>query len=470
MKIETRLPRRRFLELAAAGTGGLLLWPGRLLDGPEGWALVPEILSHIRPPVFPERDFVLTRYGAVGDGRTDCTDAFRQAIEACHRAGGGRVVVPRGTFLTGPIHLASNVNLHLDDGATVRFKQDPAAYLPVVFTRWEGVEGMNYSPFIYAFGQENVAITGSGVLDGQADENHWWPWKGRKEYGWREGMPTQDEARRRLFEMAEAGVPPEQRILGEGSYLRPNFIQFYRCRNVLIEGVTIVNSPMWEIHPVLCENVTVRGVTVRSHGPNNDGCNPESCRYVLIEDCLFDTGDDCIAIKSGRNADGRRVNVPSAYIVIRNCKMRDGHGGVVIGSEISGGAHHIYAERCEMSSPNLDRALRIKTNSVRGGLIEHIYMREVEVGQVADAVIRVNFYYEEGDAGPFDPIVRHIEVRNLTSRQSPYALYLRGYARSPIRDVRLIDCTFDGVEKNLTEHVDGLYLQNVRINGKRIDS
>ncbi|ACY49269.1 glycoside hydrolase family 28 protein [Rhodothermus marinus] len=470
MKIETRLPRRRFLELAAAGTGGLLLWPGRLLDGPEGWALVPEILAHIRPPVFPERDFVLTRYGAVGDGRTDCTDAFRQAIEACHRAGGGRVVVPRGTFLTGPIHLASNVNLHLDDGATVRFKQDPAAYLPVVFTRWEGVEGMNYSPFIYAFGQENVAITGSGVLDGQADENHWWPWKGRKEYGWREGMPTQDEARRRLFEMAEAGVPPEQRILGEGSYLRPNFIQFYRCRNVLIEGVTIVNSPMWEIHPVLCENVTVRGVTVRSHGPNNDGCNPESCRYVLIEDCLFDTGDDCIAIKSGRNADGRRVNVPSAYIVIRNCKMRDGHGGVVIGSEISGGAHHIYAERCEMSSPNLDRALRIKTNSVRGGLIEHIYMREVEVGQVADAVIRVNFYYEEGDAGPFDPIVRHIEVRNLTSRQSPYALYLRGYARSPIRDVRLIDCTFDGVEKNLTEHVDGLYLQNVRINGKRIDS
>jgi len=470
MKIETRLPRRRFLELAAAGTGGLLLWPGRLLDGPEGWALVPEILAHIRPPVFPERDFVLTRYGAVGDGRTDCTDAFRQAIEACHRAGGGRVVVPRGTFLTGPIHLASNVNLHLDDGATVRFKQDPAAYLPVVFTRWEGVEGMNYSPFIYAFGQENVAITGSGVLDGQADENHWWPWKGRKEYGWRESMPTQDEARRRLFEMAEAGVPPEQRILGEGSYLRPNFIQFYRCRNVLIEGVTIVNSPMWEIHPVLCENVTVRGVTVRSHGPNNDGCNPESCRYVLIEDCLFDTGDDCIAIKSGRNADGRRVNVPSAYIVIRNCKMRDGHGGVVIGSEISGGAHHIYAERCEMSSPNLDRALRIKTNSVRGGLIEHIYMREVEVGQVADAVIRVNFYYEEGDAGPFDPIVRHIEVRNLTSRQSPYALYLRGYARSPIRDVRLIDCTFDGVEKNLTEHVDGLYLQNVRINGKRIDS
>jgi len=470
MKIETRLPRRRFLELAAAGTGGLLLWPGRLLDGPEGWALVPEILAHIRPPVFPERDFVLTRYGAVGDGRTDCTDAFRQAIEACHRAGGGRVVVPRGTFLTGPIHLASNVNLHLDDGATVRFKQDPAAYLPVVFTRWEGVEGMNYSPFIYALGQENVAVTGSGVLDGQADENHWWPWKGRKEYGWREGMPTQDEARRRLFEMAEAGVPPEQRILGEGSYLRPNFIQFYRCRNVLIEGVTIVNSPMWEIHPVLCENVTVRGVTVRSHGPNNDGCNPESCRYVLIEDCLFDTGDDCIAIKSGRNADGRRVNVPSAYIVIRNCKMRDGHGGVVIGSEISGGAHHIYAERCEMSSPNLDRALRIKTNSVRGGLIEHIYMREVEVGQVADAVIRVNFYYEEGDAGPFDPIVRHIEVRNLTSRQSPYALYLRGYARSPIRDVRLIDCTFDGVEKNLTEHVDGLYLQNVRINGKRIDS
>ncbi|GBD02545.1 Polygalacturonase [bacterium HR18] len=469
MKEITDMPRRRFLELAAIGAGSLLVWPQHVFAGAEGWALVPDILARIRPPVFPQRDFLLTRYGGVGNGRTDATEAFRRAIEACHRAGGGRVVVPRGTFLTGPVRLASNVNLHLDEGAVVRFKPDPSAYLPVVFTRWEGVEVMNYAPLIYAFGQENIAITGGGVLDGQADEAHWWPWKGRKEYGWREGMPHQDEGRRRLFDMAEAGIPPEQRILGEGAYLRPNFIQFYRCRNVLIEGLTIINSPMWEIHPVLCENVTVRSVTVRSHGPNNDGCNPESCRYVLIEDCLFDTGDDCIAIKSGRNADGRRLSVPSEYIVIRNCNMRDGHGGVVIGSEISGGARYIFAERCAMSSPNLDRALRIKTNSVRGGIIEHIYMRDVEVGQVAEAVVHVNFYYEEGDAGRFDPIVRHIEVRNLTSRQSPYALYLRGYARAPIRDVRLIDCTFDGVEKNLTEYVDGLYFQNVRINGKRID-
>jgi polygalacturonase len=470
MKAKHAMPRRRFLALATVGTGGLLMWPQRMLAGPEGWAMVPDILARLRPPVFPQRDFLLTQYGAVGNGRFDCTDAFLRAIQACYRAGGGRVVVPRGTFLTGPIHLASNVNLYLDEGAIVRFKQDPSAYLPPVFTRWEGVEAMNYSPFIYAFEKENVAITGSGVLDGQADEAHWWPWKGRKEYGWQEGMPHQEEGRRRLFEMAEAGVPPEQRILGEGFYLRPNFIQFYRCRNVLIEGVTIVNSPMWEIHPVLCENVTVRSVTVRSYGPNNDGCNPESCRYVLIEDCLFDTGDDCIAIKSGRNADGRRLNLPSEYILIRNCKMRDGHGGVVIGSEISGGARYIFAERCEMSSPNLDRALRIKTNSVRGGIVEHIYMRDVQVGQVADAVIRINFYYEEGDVGAFTPIVRHVEVRNLISRRSPYALYLRGYARSPIQDVRLIECTFEGVEKNLTEYVDGLYFQNVRINGKRIDS
>ena len=197
---------------------------------------------------------------------------------------------------------------------------------------------------------------------------------------------TRAEAHRLLvsqLDQAARGVPVPERVFGDGSNLRPNFIQPYRCKNVLVEGVTIVNSPMWEIHPVLCTNVTVRRVSINSHGPNNDGCDPESCRDVLIEDCTLDTGVDCIALKSGRNEDGRRVNTPIENVVIRKCVMKDGHGGVVIGSEVSGGARRIFAEQCRMDSPNLDRALRIKTNSVRGGYVEGVFMRDCTVGQVA---------------------------------------------------------------------------------------
>lgn len=470
--------RRVFLKHLAVGSSAAFLAPALVtgcagpravvgLDDP--WQQVPGILARIQAPTFPNRTFDITEYGAVGDGETDTSNAFAQAIEACSSAGGGRVLVPAGVFLTGPIHLKSNVELHVSGGATVLFTRDASKYLPAVFTRWEGMELMNYSPLIYAFEQENVAVTGSGTLDGNANEQYWWPWKGREEYGWRQGEPEQSAARDRLQAMVEEGVPVEERRFGEGDYLRPSFIQPYRCENVLVEGVTIVNSPMWEIHPVLSTNVTVRGVHVDTHGPNNDGCNPESCRDVLIEDCYFDTGDDCIALKSGRNNDGRRLATPVENVVIRNCTMKDGHGGVVIGSEISGGARNIFARDCEMSSPNLDRALRIKTNSVRGGIVEHIYMREIAVGQVADAAIRINFMYEEGDAGPYDPIVRHVEVRNLTCDRSERALYLRGYADSPITDVHLIDCRFQNVEEESTiEHVQDLVLENVFINGERV--
>jgi len=275
------------------------------------------------------------------------------------------------------------------------------------------------------------------------------------------------EDRPRLIDFGARGVPVAERVFGDGHYLRPNFIQTYRCENVLIEGVTITNSPMWEIHPVLSTNVIVRNVAINSHGPNNDGCNPESSKDVLIEGCTFDTGDDCIAIKSGRNNDGRRVNVPAENIVIRDCVMKDGHGGVTIGSEISGGARNIFAERCRMDSPRLDRALRFKTNSVRGGVIEHVYMRDVTVGQVAEAVVAADFFYEEGDAGQFPPVLRDIEVRNVTSQKSRYAFFLRGYSHDPITDVRVIDCRFDGVaEPDRLEGVKGLTLTNVRVNGQ----
>jgi polygalacturonase len=431
----------------------------------DPWDAVPSILARIKAPVFPARDFAITSYGARGDGTTDCTDAIRQAISACASAGGGRVVVPAGRFLTGPVHLASRVNLHVSEGATLAFHTDPQRYLPPVLTRFEGIELMGYSPLIYAYNATDVAITGTGTLDGQASEQNWWAWKGGKD----RPLPNQIAARDELLAMAERGVPVAQRVFTTGSYLRPQFIQLYRSRNVLVEGVTILNSPMWEVHPVECVNVTVRGLTIRTHGPNNDGCDPESCRDVLIERCLFDTGDDCIAIKSGRNADGRRLNIPTSNVIVRDCIMKDGHGGVTIGSEISGGVHHVYVERCTMDSPQLDRALRFKNNAMRGGLLEHVYMRDCIVGEVAEGVLSIDLYYEEGEKGPFTPIVRDVELRNVTSRKSQYGLYMRAYPKSEISDIRIIDCRFDGVAKgNVASGVRGLVWRNSRVNGQLV--
>ncbi len=446
------LDRRAFIR--AAGLGALAL---PLPGAADPWDQVPSILSRIKPPRFPAREFVITGYGARDDGKTDCTQAIARAIDECTRSGGGRVVIPAGNFLSGAIRLRSNVDLHVSEGATLRFSQDPRHYLPVVLTRWEGVECMNYSPLIYAYGEKNIALTGRGTLEGQADNRHWWGWKGRAEYGWREGDPSERKARAALFEMGEKDVPVSERIMGEGAFLRPNFVQPYRCEGVLVEDVTFHSAPMWLVHPVLSSNVVVRRMKVISHGPNNDGCNPESCRDVLIEDCLFDTGDDCIAIKSGRNRDGRRLATPSENIVIRGCQMKEGHGGVTVGSEASGDVRNVFAENCRMDSPNLDRALRFKTNSVRGGVIERIYMRNVTVGQVADAVLHVDLFYEEGDKGRYPPVVRDIEMRNVTSGKSTYALYLRGYKHAPIRNVRIVNCKFENAAKpDVIENVEGL--------------
>jgi polygalacturonase len=437
----------------------------------DPWSQMDTILARIVPPTFPDKNFNITDYGAKGDSVTDCTDAFAKAIAACNAAGGGKVIVPEGKFSTGPIHLKSNVNLHISKGAVVLFSRDTKKYLPQVYTRFEAVELMNYSPLIYAYEQENIAITGEGELNGQANDENWWFWKGRwghagQERELKEGAPTQKDANDRLKKMAEDGVPVKDRIFGEGDYLRPNFVQPYKCKNVLIEGVTIKDSPMWIIHPVLCENVTIRKVKVISHGPNSDGCDPESCKDVLIEDCLFDTGDDCIAIKSGRDHDGRRVNVPSENIIVRGCTMKDGHGGVVIGSEISGNVRNVFAENCEMSSPYLDRALRLKSNSRRGGIIENVFMRNVNVGDVADAVVHVYMFYAN-ETGDNHPTVRNIQVKNVTSKKSDYGIYIEAEEDYPVEGIVIEDCSFENVAKgNMIKGYKDLKLKNVKINGE----
>lgn len=440
----------------------------------DPWLRVASILDSIKAPTFPDKVFNIKDFGATADSTADCLPAIRAAIAACHAAGGGQVLVPAGTyFAKGPIRLKSNVNLHLAEGSRVKFSTVPDDYLPVVLTRWEAVECYNYSPLIYAYGQENIAITGKGILDGQASNDNWWSWSGKPQYGWKPGMPDQADAnsRTKLFDWNTKEEPVENRILGKGTYLRPNFVQPYNCKNILIDGVTIRNSPMWIIHPVLCENVTIQNVTVISHGPNSDGCDPECCRNVLIKNCYFDTGDDCIALKSGRNQDGRRVGRPIENVVIQGCTMRDGHGGVVIGSEVSGGARYIFAEDCTMDSPNLERALRIKTNKVRGGKIEHLYFRNITVGEVQEAVLRVNMHYTiSSDTNQtFIPIIENIFVENVTSKKSEYGILIDGYdAAHPAKDIFLKNCRFDGVAKgNQIKFGENVRLDEVYINGTR---
>jgi len=448
--------------------------PAMAATDPGAWRRARRILARVKSPEFAHRRFDITTYGARADGTTICTAAIRAAIEACNIAGGGHVVVPAGTFLTGAIHLLSDVDLHLDKGATLAFSHDPADYLPVVYTRWQGIEMMNYSPLIYAVDQKNIGVTGEGTLDGQADNSNWWPWKGKPEFGWKSGTPNQSADDTLSQQLADDGVPVSERLFGAGHYLRPNFIQPYRCRNVVISGVTILRSPMWEIHPVLSHNVTVHGVTVNSHGPNNDGCDPESCRDVLIEGCTFDTGDDCIAIKAGKNADGRRVNVPSEDILIRNCTFADGHGGVTIGSEMTGGVRNVFAEDLQMSSPNLDIALRLKTNSLRGGFIEDIHMRNTTVGQVAQQAFMIDFFYEVGDDWQrygFLPRVSHVHLSNVTVGSAKQPFCLVGYPTDHIENITLTDCVFEKVLIDpRVEFVDDLVLRNVLVNGVRVDT
>ena len=448
--------------------------PALAATDPDAWRRAGRILARVKPPKFANRHFDITRYGALADGTTKCTDAIRVAIAACNAAGGGHVVVPAGTFLTGAIHLLSDVDLHLEKGATLAFSQDPADYLPVVYTRWQGIEMMNYSPLIYALDKENIGVTGEGTLDGQADNSHWWPWKGSTQFGWQTGMPTQNADDTLSQKQADDGVPVSERIFGAEHYLRPNFIQPYRCRNVVISGVTILRSPMWEIHPVLSQNVTVQGVTVNSHGPNNDGCDPESCRDVLIERSTFSTGDDCIAVKAGKNADGRRVNVPSEDILIRHCTFADGHGGVTIGSEMTGGVRNVFAEDLHMSSPNLDIALRLKTNSLRGGFIEDIYLRNTTVAQVAQQGFLIDFFYEVGNDWrnySFLPTVTDIDLRNVTVGSAKQPFYLVGYPTDHIKNITMTNCTFETVAiDSQVEYVDALTLRNVVVNGQRVDT
>lgn len=430
----------------------------------------PQVEARIKAPVFPDKDYNILKFGKKSKKEGYLyTKMINKAIEKCHKDGGGRVIIPAGTWLTGPITLLSNVNLHLEEGATLLFTTDLSQY-PIVLTRWEGMDCYNYSPMIYAYKQENIAITGKGTIDGGASRDNWWGMVGNARWGWKEGQQSQNIGRPLLQEWNENGVPVEERKMGDGFGMRVQLVNPVECKNVLIEDVTMLRAAFWVMHPLRCQNVTVRGVHVQNDGPNGDGCDPESCKDVLIENCFFDTGDDCIAIKSGRNRDGLRWGIPSENIIVRNCYMKNGHGGVVIGSEISGGYKTLFVENCKMDSPELDRVIRIKTNPCRGGVIEDVYVRNVEVGQCKEAVLKINLDYEakEKCRRDFPPTVRNVYLENVTCNKSKYGVMIVGLKdRCNVYDIEVKDCKFNGVAagNNITGQVKDVVFDNLKING-----
>ena len=442
----------------------------------EGWndELYKQIENSIKCPEFKSQDYLITKYGASASAKPKVNQkAINKAIAACSKAGGGRVVVPAGTYQTGAITLLSNVNLHLQKDASLQFVFQPELY-PIVPTRWEGIDCWNLQPCVYAYKQTNIAITGEGTLDGCGSNETWWKWCGKDRFGWKEGEIGQNcGSRARLLKQAEDGVPMDERKYVTQDGLRPQLININQCENILIEDVTLLRSPFWVIHPLLSKNITVRRVHINNDGPNGDGCDPESCDGVLIENCYFNTGDDCIAIKSGRNNDGRLWNKPSENIIIRNCEMQNGHGGVVLGSEITGGCRNVFAENCKMDSPDLDRVIRIKTNTCRGGIIENLYVRNIEVGQCGESVLKINLDYEprEQCCRGYAPTVRNINLENVTCQKSRYGVQIIGLdSVCNVYDINVKNCHFNGVkdgnfESGKTRNVN---FDNLYINGSLV--
>ncbi len=419
-----------------------------------------QIERSIQQPSFGNAEVVITRYGARPTASAAHNQkAIQKAINQCSRQKGGRVVIPAGQrFLTGAIEMKNGVHLVVEEGAVLEFVFEPKLY-PIVETSWEGLDCYNLSPCIYAFKAKDIAITGKGTIDGGGNRSTWWPWCGAAKYGWKEGIVSQKSgARQRLMKNGEDGEPmldskgrrSTLRTFRATDGLRPQLIGFNQCERVLIEDVTLLRSPFWVVHPLKCQDVTMRRVHINNDGPNGDGCDPESCDHVLIEDCFFNTGDDCIAIKSGRNRDGRQRNMPSQNIIIRRCTMKNGHGGVVIGSEISGGCKNVFAHDCVMDSPQLERVLRIKTNSCRGGVIEDIFVKDIQVGQCGESVLKINLDYEHNEVccRGYYPTVKKVLMENVTCEHSKYGVQVIGLEEGTyVEDITVRYCHFNGVEQ-----------------------
>ncbi|WP_423017283.1 glycoside hydrolase family 28 protein [Undibacterium sp. Di27W] len=477
LNMSMNMKRRSFLQAASAS--GFLLGSGMTASAfaaagtADPWRQAQDIINRFAKPIqFRKEDFVITSFGAEtcqvvpavawvsfvekanlstpAKGSKDCYPAIAEAIAACYKAGGGRVVIPAGNwYCAGPIVLLSNVNVHLQAGAHVYFSNNPADYAKygtfncgkngnLSMTRWEGNDCLNFSSMVYAFGQNNIALTGedwTAILDGQAGVDFpdnpycWWSWKGREKpntsgdiaagnggdyvkhvkgetevslnplnpmalsevaphLSAQEASFIQGEGDKwrrdsnYLRALAEARVPADKRVFGMGHFLRPHMVQFISCTNVLFQGYQVTNTPFWQHNPVNCRNVHVKNIYANSIGPNSDGFDPESCDHVLIEDSTFDTGDDCIAVDSGKGPDIQYG--PSQNIVIQNCKMHSGHGAMTFGSIMSGGIQNVFAqnlvfENSHWKTDPLNIAIRLKANMSRGGFLRNLHIRNITV-------------------------------------------------------------------------------------------
>jgi len=368
-------------------------------------------------PTIGNKEFVITSFGAESKAGVNNQEAIQKAIDKCNSSGGGLVIIPAGEWETSYLTLKSNVNLHLKKGAVLSFLDDIELYKTPTFTRWEGIECLNYHPLIYARDEHDVAITGEGKIVGNG--KNWWQFK-----------RPQIKTLEKLYAQVLNNVPAEQRncfSYGTDSYLRPSLIQFFNSKNVWVDGIEIGSGPMWTVHFVYCENVIAQNLKVITQGVNNDGIIPDASKKVLIDNCFFSTGDDCIVIKSGLNEDGWRVGKPSERIVIKNCNTDKGHGGVVIGSEMSGGVENIYAYDCNFS--NTERGLRIKSMKGRGGYVKNLWMQNIKMDNMQSEAIKINMKYNASSImpkGDETPVFSNFNFENISSSNSRACINIIG--------------------------------------------
>lgn len=424
----------------------------------------PFPMDTIKVKIYPERDFRITKYGAKEGGQSVNTEAFAAAISACNKAGGGRVIVPAGKWLTGPIHLKSNVNLHLEENSIVIFTDNPEDYLPAVKTSWEGLECYNYSPLVYAYECENIAITGKGTL--QPKMNKWREWFHRPE--------AHLNALVKLHDMALANIPVEERQMAvDENNLRPHLIHFNRCENVLLDGFKIRESPFWTIHLYMCNSGVVRNLDVKAHGHNNDGIDLEMSRNILVENCTFDQGDDAVVLKSGRNQEAWRLNTPCENIVIRNCTILKGHVLLGIGSELSGGVRNVYMHDCT-APQSVHRFFFIKTNHRRGGFVENIYMENMQSKKTQRVLeIDTDVLYQWRDLVPTHETritrIEGIYMTNISCEEADAIYELKGDERLPIKNVVMKNVHVDKINKFIkkAENTEQVIEDNVTYNEVR---
>ena len=408
------------------------------------------ILENIHRPEFPDRDFTITPKDMKG---TVVNDAINQKIEECSKAGGGKVVLSAGEyFCEGPVILQSNVNLYLEKNAKLVFSQDAEDYLPVVLVRWEGTEAYNYSPFIYARNVENIAITGNGVIDGN----------GIEEESFRKWRPLQKKDQNKLREMGKNGVPVDERVFGDGHFLRPQLIHFLNCKNILLEDISVVNGAFWLIQPTYCDNITIRGVKVDSRFINNDGVDLDSDTNVLIENCNFNTGDDFVAIKSGRDQDGWRVNKPCKNILIRDCVSENCLHGISFGSELSGGIENVICQNLTFKKVR-SYGIQFKSNKDRGGYLKNIIINGIKIDTTKTCISFTNQYHSYS-GGNSPTAFENILIRNLECGVAQEkAISMIGLPEMPIKNVRLENVTIKkSGELSVIDNVSNMNLINVK--------